>query len=55
MHVVRYGDQPDLWAQIAGLTGDVWPEYNTHGDELNRYWGQLYDVFPEYQFVLVRH
>ena len=53
VQVVRYSDQPDLWTQIAGLTADVWPEYNTHGDELNRYWGQLYDVFPEYQFVLL--
>ena len=53
VHVVRYSEQPDLWAQIEGLTDEVWPEYNTHGDELNRYWAQLYDDFPEWQFVLV--
>jgi hypothetical protein len=52
VHVVRYSDQPDLWAQIAGLTDEVWPEYNTHGHELNQYWGQLYDDFPDWQFVL---
>ena len=52
VHVVRYSEQPDLWAQIKGLTDEVWPEYNTHGDELNRYWAQLYDDFPEWQFVL---
>ena len=23
-----------------------------HGDVLNLYWSQLYEVFPEYQFVL---
>ena len=53
VQVVRYSEQPDLWAQIAGLTDDVWPEYNTHGDELNRYWLRLYEVFPEHQFVLL--
>jgi GNAT superfamily N-acetyltransferase len=35
-------------AAIAG----VWPEYNTHGDVLNRYWGRLDDVFADFQFVL---
>jgi hypothetical protein len=31
---------------------DIWPEYNQHGPILNHYWGQLYDVFPEWQFFL---
>jgi GNAT superfamily N-acetyltransferase len=31
---------------------DAWPEYNHHGDVLNRYWGRLDDVFPDFQFVL---
>jgi hypothetical protein len=26
VQVVRYGEQPDLWAQIEGLTDEVWPE-----------------------------
>jgi hypothetical protein len=50
--VVRYSDRPELWDSIADLTDEVWPEYNQHGETLNHYWGQLYDVFPEWQFVL---
>lgn len=28
-----------------------WPEYNQHGQTLNHYWDQLYEVFPEWQFA----
>ena len=49
---VRYTDRPELWDQIIGLEVEVWPEYNSHGDVLNQYWRYLYDVFPNYQFVL---
>ena len=31
---------------------NVWPEYNRHGEVTNRFWGRLYDDFPEFQFVL---
>ena len=31
---------------------EIWPEYNLHGDVLNRYWRRLYDDLPEFQFVL---
>jgi hypothetical protein len=50
--VVRYSEWPELWDAIRDLSDEVWPEYNQHGDTLNHYWGQLYDVFPEWQFVL---
>lgn len=50
--VVRYSERPELWDAIRGLTGEVWPEYNQHGETLNRYWARLYDVFPDWQFVL---
>ena len=30
----------------------IWPEYNLHGDVLNFYWSRLYEVFPDFQFVL---
>jgi hypothetical protein len=50
--IVRYSERPELWDAIEGLSGEVWPEYNQHGATLNRYWDQLYDVFPEWQFVL---
>ena len=50
--VVRYSERPELWDSISDLSEQVWPEYNLYGDTLNQYWGQLYDVFPEWQFVL---
>jgi len=52
--VVAYGydERPELWEQIEDLSAEVWPEYNRHGEVLSRYWGRLYEVFPEYQFVL---
>jgi len=50
--VVRYSERPELWDTISDLSDEVWPEYNTHGQALNYYWNQLYDVFPDWQFVL---
>jgi hypothetical protein len=50
--IVRYSERPELWESVDEWAGEVWPEYNTHGEFLNHYWGQLYDVFPEWQFVL---
>jgi GNAT superfamily N-acetyltransferase len=32
--------------------GDVWPRFLLNDKLSNRYWGRLYDDFPEYQFVL---
>jgi GNAT superfamily N-acetyltransferase len=51
--IVRYSERPELWDTLGDLFRGVWPEYNQHGDELNYYWRQLYDVFPEWQFLLV--
>jgi hypothetical protein len=50
--VVRYSERPELWDRISDLSDEVWPEYNQHGQTLNHYWGQLFDVFPDWQFVL---
>jgi hypothetical protein len=50
--IVRYSERPELWDDIGDLSGEVWPEYNLHGETLNYYWRQLYDVFPDWQFVL---
>jgi GNAT superfamily N-acetyltransferase len=50
--VIRYSERPELWDSIADLSSQVWPEYNRHGQTLNHYWPQLYDLFPDWQFVL---
>jgi GNAT superfamily N-acetyltransferase len=49
---VRYSERAELWQRIANLSSRVWPEYNLHADATNRYWGRLYDDFPDFQFVL---
>jgi hypothetical protein len=43
---------PELWERGRDLDADVWPEYNRHGDVLNRFWSRLPEEFPSYQFVL---
>ena len=50
--VMRYSERPDLWADTDAVSQAVWPEYNNHGEVLNRYWGRLFEEFPEFQFVL---
>ena len=35
------------------LTRDTMPEYNNHGDVLNRYWDRLTDELPDFQFHLL--
>lgn len=52
MQVIRYSERPELWRDTEEITHEVWPEYNLHGDQLNRCWGRLFDDFPEFQFVL---
>lgn len=44
-------ERPDLWER--GIPSEaVWPEYNLHGDVLNRWWGYLAEELPQFQFVL---
>ena len=50
--VVRYSERPELWAAIEDLSSEVWPEYNLHGDVLGPRWNELYEIFPEWQFML---
>jgi hypothetical protein len=52
IRIVRYSEEPALWDDLGDLFDDVWPEYNVHGDELNRYWSGLYDEFAPFQFLL---
>lgn len=52
LKIVTARERPDLAERAGERSGQVWPEYNKHGDILNQYWGRLGDVFPEFQFVL---
>lgn len=44
-------ERPDLWERGVPSAA-VWPEYNLHGDRLNRWWGHLDQELADYQFVL---
>ena len=46
-------ERPDLTEPAWELTRDVFPEYNNHGDVLNRYWGGLTEELPDFQFHVV--
>ncbi|WP_298383961.1 MULTISPECIES: hypothetical protein [Ferrimicrobium] len=45
--------RPDLIELAWEQTRDTIPEYNYHGDVLNKYWPRLADERPEYQFHLL--
>ena len=53
MQIATVDERPDLVGPAWELTCDVLPEYNNHGDVLNRYWGRLTDERPEFQFHLL--
>ncbi len=50
---VTISERPDLADAAWERTKDVLPEYNNHGDVLNRYWPRLTDELPDFQFHLV--
>jgi hypothetical protein len=51
--VATAAERPELIDRAWEATSDVIPEYNNHGDVLNRYWGRLTEELPEFQFHLV--
>lgn len=52
LSVIRYSERPELWQNTAVVTQEVWPEYNQHGEVLDRYWNRLFDDFADFQFAL---
>ena len=53
IELATVSERPDLTEPAWELTRDVLPEYNNHGDVLNRYWGRLTEERPDFQFHLV--
>ena len=53
MRAFIVAERPDLVEPAWELTRDLFPEYNNHGDVLNRYWGGLTAELPEFQFHVV--
>jgi hypothetical protein len=53
MPVVTVTERPDLVGPAWEETRDTVPEYNNHGETLNRYWGRLTAERPDFQFHLL--
>jgi hypothetical protein len=53
MKIATVAERPDLVEPAEERTRDTLPEYNNHGDLLNRYWGRLTEERAEFQFHLV--
>ena len=54
MRLVRYADEEDLRAiRYAVLSQQTFPEYMQHNVPGNKYWGRLYEDFPDFQLGLV--
>ena len=53
MEVVRYADRPDL-RELRREALNEFPEFMNHNAMGWRYWGRLYDEFPEFQLALAR-
>jgi hypothetical protein len=49
---VTHAERPEL-RELAPAAEDVWPEYNLHGDDMNRWWRPLLEELRQYQFCLV--
>jgi hypothetical protein len=50
---VTASERPDLWEATSSTFRDVWPEYNTHGNESGEYFGALVPRFADFQLLLV--
>jgi hypothetical protein len=53
MEIATVTERPELVGPGWTATRDTLPEYNNHGDVLNRYWGRLTEERPEFQFHIV--
>jgi GNAT superfamily N-acetyltransferase len=52
MEVVRYADRPDL-RELRRAALNAFPEFMNHNAMGWKYWGRLYDEFPEFQLAVV--
>jgi len=50
--LVTLSERPELEAQIPRLHGESWPPFIQADPVAMRYWGELFAVFAEYQYLL---
>ncbi len=51
--VINATQHPDLLHAGDEIITAVWPEFMMHDPVANRFWNDLYSIFPEYQFALI--
>ena len=51
--LVSLGERPDLRGPLGDHNVSVWPEFMLHSAVANRNWDQLFEVWPDYQLVLL--
>ena len=52
MELLRYADRPDL-RELRRAALNEFPEFMNHNAMGWKYWGRLYDEFPEFQLALL--
>jgi GNAT superfamily N-acetyltransferase len=52
MELVRYADRPDL-REVRRTALNEFPEFMNHNAMGWKYWGRLYDEFPDFQLALL--
>jgi GNAT superfamily N-acetyltransferase len=50
--ITTLAERPELEAQIPRLHEASWPPFIQADPVSRRYWGELFEVFPEYQYLL---
>ena len=54
MKLVRYADRPDLLERrFDELSGTTFPVFMHHNEPGGKYWGRLYEDFPDFQVALL--
>ncbi len=53
MKIATAAERPELLEPAWEKTRDTLPEYNNHGDVLNRYWPRLTEERADFQFHLI--
>jgi GNAT superfamily N-acetyltransferase len=54
VNIVRYADRPDLLAiRFETLSKPTFPEYMNHNVPGGKYWGRLYEDYPDFQLGLL--
>jgi GNAT superfamily N-acetyltransferase len=51
--VATIAERPELLGKVQELGGSAWPRFLGHDETVNEWWRYLWELMPEYQFVLI--